>query len=312
MGRSKYLICAVCLFLSILELNDAGLGILPSETARAAAPVVEWASEYTYGPFEIFADFDVEEVRSTMEELYRLDTELCRLFHFGDGEKRIQLYILSDKKRYYDFVLSKFPTAPFRRALYAMEPGSPGQVFLFRHEDFAVDLRHECTHALIHLRVDQVPIWLDEGLAEFFEVPASERLYKEPYFKQIKRNNSFGFYPDLQKLEKINTMELFLEKNYRDSWSWAHFLLAHEDTRECLAEYLRQCQAVTLPEGKKFPVFPSFKRLLERTRPNLKADYRSYWDRQTKPTDAPSPTGSAGEKKESKSPGWNPLKLFGL
>lgn len=292
-----------------------GAAAFCSFVSTDAAESIVWASEYTFGPFEIYADFDVEQIRSTMEELYQQDMELSRLFHFGESEKRIQLYILSDKKKYYDFVLSKFPSAPFRRALYAMEPGAPGQVFLFRHEDFAVDLRHECTHALIHLRVDQVPIWLDEGLAEYFEAPAAERLYKEPYFQQIKRNNSFGFYPDLNKLEKIHTMELFLEKNYRDSWSWAHFLLSQPDTRECLAQYLRQCQSVTIPEGKKFASFPSFKGLLEQTRPQLKADYRAYWDRQTKPAGSDSGAAGAetsGDGKTSKRPSWNPLKLFGL
>ena len=33
------------------------------------------------------------------------------------------------------------------------------------------DLRHELTHAILHSVLKDVPLWLDEGLAEYFEVP---------------------------------------------------------------------------------------------------------------------------------------------
>ena len=33
------------------------------------------------------------------------------------------------------------------------------------------DLRHELTHALLHGVLQDVPLWLDEGLAVYFELP---------------------------------------------------------------------------------------------------------------------------------------------
>ena len=36
----------------------------------------------------------------------------------------------------------------------------------------ADDLRHEMTHAYLHSVVPDVPLWLDEGLAKYFELPA--------------------------------------------------------------------------------------------------------------------------------------------
>ena len=37
------------------------------------------------------------------------------------------------------------------------------------------DLRHELTHALLHGVLKDVPLWLDEGLAGFFELPPDAR-----------------------------------------------------------------------------------------------------------------------------------------
>ncbi|GIT30210.1 MAG: hypothetical protein Ct9H300mP1_22560 [Planctomycetaceae bacterium] len=35
---------------------------------------------------------------------------------------------------------------------------------------FPEDLRHEFTHGVLHSSLKRVPLWLDEGLAEYFEV----------------------------------------------------------------------------------------------------------------------------------------------
>ena len=48
-------------------------------------------------------------------------------------------------------------------------------VYAYRHPELPIDLRHECTHALLHANLPMVPLWLDEGLAEYFEMPEAER-----------------------------------------------------------------------------------------------------------------------------------------
>ena len=60
---------------------------------------------------------------------------------------------------------------PYRPALFILEGGSPG-VYTYRKPDLDIDVRHECTHALLHSALPVVPLWLDEGIAKYFEVPA--------------------------------------------------------------------------------------------------------------------------------------------
>ena len=44
-------------------------------------------------------------------------------------------------------------------------------VYTYWGDRIQQDLRHELTHALLHSVLKDVPLWLDEGLAEYFELP---------------------------------------------------------------------------------------------------------------------------------------------
>ena len=57
-----------------------------------------------------------------------------------------------------------------RRAFFLAQ-GSRQVVYTYFNPQLEVDLRHEATHALLHLAIAELPLWLDEGLAEYFEVP---------------------------------------------------------------------------------------------------------------------------------------------
>ena len=49
----------------------------------------------------------------------------------------------------------------------------------------ADDLRHEMTHAYLHAVVPNVPLWLDEGLAKYFELPRQQHGLNQPYVRQV-------------------------------------------------------------------------------------------------------------------------------
>ena len=64
---------------------------------------------------------------------------------------------------------------------------------MFQNErELAVDLRHETTHAVLHGLLPMVPLWLDEGLAEYFEAPEANRLQRHPHFKAVLDGNVHG------------------------------------------------------------------------------------------------------------------------
>jgi hypothetical protein len=107
-------------------------------------------------------------------------------------------------------------------------------VYAYRNGDFDIDLRHETTHALLHAALPMVPLWLDEGLAEYFEVPEADRAAGNPHFKALKWNLRLGMIPKLETLESKSAVSDMGRTEYRYSWAWVHFMLhgpseAHEE-----------------------------------------------------------------------------------
>ncbi len=250
------------------------------------ASAEEWQSEYAYGPFEIYLNVDINLVRKTLEQIADQDRELSAMFSLPPCQEKIKLYIFADVKTYTAYIQKEYPGAPMRRALFAMEKDKPGKVFTFFHNDFAEDLRHECTHALLHSKIGRLPIWIDEGLAEYFEAPKAQRAYKEPYYGQIRKNvtyNVFAPVPDLKKLENIKRMGDFLEVHYRNSWSWMNFMINDPARQKILGNYLVLCKKADERE-KEQGIFPSFTELLGNTIPKYKTEYKTYWKELKKPT----------------------------
>jgi hypothetical protein len=100
-------------------------------------------------------------------------------------------------------------------------------------------VRHESTHALLHNALPYVPQWLDEGLAEYFEVPAAQRARKHPHLNELRWPLVFGWRPDLEALEKKRELADMDGGDYRESWAWVHFMLhGPPEARETLLTYL--------------------------------------------------------------------------
>ncbi len=239
----------------------------------------QWLGEYTYGPFYIYTNVEIDTITKTLKEVAALDKELAARLNLPGAKKRVYLYVYADVDSYTAGLNKHFPGAPSRRALFVMENDKPSKVFTYVHEEFADDLRHEGTHALLHSRVGRIPIWLDEGLAEYFEVASADRQKKAPYYAQIKRTVSYNLInpvPDLKKLEGISEMIKFYERNYRDSWAWMNFMLNDKQRQQVVADYLKLCLQ-TPDEDKLNNQFPSFLDLLVKRFPDYKTDYKAYW-----------------------------------
>ena len=112
-------------------------------------------------------------------------------------------------------------------------------VFAWQGAEFEIDVRHESTHALLHAWLPSVPLWLDEGLAEYFEVPRDERAAKNPHLQAVRMLAASGQLPRLEDLEAIDDLERMGRGEYRHAWAWTHFLLhGPREAREEFLQYL--------------------------------------------------------------------------
>ena len=159
----------------------------------------------------------------------------------------IYIYLFADADQHRAYIEQRFPHVPYRRALYIKENGQSG-VYAYRDTELAVDLRHECTHALLHASLSYVPLWLDEGLAEYFEVPPSRRAFDHPHFESLVWNMRLGMVRPVEALEQIDDLSQMEGVDYRYSWAWVHFMLhGPKPAHRVLVGYLSDIQRGTAP-----------------------------------------------------------------
>lgn len=210
-----------------------------ASSAALASPAA-WPFERTAGVFNCHADFALDEYEHLLDELVVLQRDLATTLEVAGPREEIHLFLFDRKATYLGYLQTYFPKIPPRKALYIKGRG-PGMVFAYRSADLAIDVRHEGTHAILHAIIGALPLWLDEGLAEYFEVPASDRLAKNPYVSSVRWNVRLGYVPDLQRLERMRDLSEMGRDEYRDAWAWVHYLLhSGDDSRAALQAYLRQ------------------------------------------------------------------------
>src|ERR1051326_5961235 len=107
--------------------------------------------------------------------------------------------------------------------------------FTFWSHRLRLDLRHELTHALLHAVLKEVPLWLDEGLAEYFELPPTWNGLNRTHV-QVMRDK--GIHADLSRLEQLSEVKDMDSDRYREAWAWVYLMLrASPEAKDVLLAY---------------------------------------------------------------------------
>jgi len=209
------------------QFLTVGASIAATHWAATALPCLaapQWVDFQSYGPFHCRATFPMGDLTSLFQELSALELELQRTLAVPAAAQTVDVFLLEDKPAHQRVLAEFFPRVPYRRALY-VQRGGRGSVYAYRHSEVAVDLRHECTHALLHTNLAMVPLWLDEGLAEYFEMPAPQRAFDHPHLKKLRWNLRFGMIPNVESMEAFEDLSDMGGAEYRFAWAWVHFML---------------------------------------------------------------------------------------
>lgn len=214
--------------------------IVSASLCRAQA---RWPDERQIGPLSCHADFDLAPHQPLLDELEVLQGDLAGQLGAREPREAIHLFLFESRGTYQGYLARYFPRVPYRRALYIKARG-PGMVFASQGSDFEIDVRHECTHALLHAWLPSVPLWLDEGLAEYYEVSRDERAAKNPHHAVLKTMIQAGQLPRLEELEALEELSDMGRDEYRDAWAWIHFSLhGPPAAREELLRYLADLES---------------------------------------------------------------------
>jgi hypothetical protein len=196
---------------------------LPLDQA-ASFPRSAWPIQERVGPFHFHSDAPIQELASLVDQIGSLPSEVSEKTGIEPRAKKVHLVLMRSEADFRRYMQHYFPKAPARRALFIQDRG-PGIVFTFRNPELIVDLRHECTHALLQDQLPGLPLWLDEGLAEFFEVAPSQQGYHQTHAAKTHRQTRMGHMPPLERLECLEQASQMGPDQYQEAWAWVHFLL---------------------------------------------------------------------------------------
>jgi hypothetical protein len=207
--------------------------------------------------FVVHADFSTQRLSPLLGEIVQLSRDVRRELLLDVPPGHIaDIYLFADRGTYQRYLRRFFPKVPKRRAMF-VKSHSPGNVFAYASRELHTDLRHEYTHAVLHAALPYVPLWLDEGLAEYFEVAADDRARGNPHLATVRRLIRWRRPLPISELENIGQLEDMQAREYRDAWAWVHFLLhGPPEGRLLLQRYLTEIanQRVPAPLSERLPI----------------------------------------------------------
>lgn len=181
-------------------------------------------------------------------ELEELRERLFATLRLPEQRDPVNVYLFSDEASYRYYMNTTWQNLPPRRA-YFVGTTRELAVYSFLSSKVQEDLRHEFTHGLLHASLKTVPLWLDEGLAEYFEVdpniPGAVHADHVLEWETAKQEN---WSPNLFRLEMLTDFRDMTQRDYAEAWGWVHYMLQTSDeTAEVLLQYLTALDSSRTP-----------------------------------------------------------------
>jgi len=217
----------------------AGGGCLRALTNPSAPAALPAAHTLVRGQLLVASDFPLAANHRLLEDLTARRADLDELLGLSASDEPIHVYLFESPERFHAFVQLYHPQLPPRRAFF-LETDTQLQVYAQWGDSVAEDLRHEVTHGYLHSAVANLPLWLDEGLAEYFETPRGGEGINQSHLRQLREHiRRQDWHPHLPRLESFPPTYDMTEDDYAEAWAWVHFLLhAKPAYRQLLREFL--------------------------------------------------------------------------
>jgi hypothetical protein len=228
--------------LLLVMLGSAGCATLGSNQGQSLVPT---KYQTRTGPYAVYSNFPIAADAPAIRSLQSLENDIAANLGVRVTAEAppVEVYILNDRQSFMHFLKFYYPELPPRRAFFLAQ-GTQRVVFTFLGERLEEDLRHEATHALLNVAYGDLPLWLDEGLAEYFEGPEGEHGLNAEHLGRLPRDLADGWKPDLLHLETLRSVRQMTPRDYRESWAWIHYLLNGSGSgKAALLSYLADLHA---------------------------------------------------------------------
>jgi hypothetical protein len=244
------------------------LACVPLQSAHAQS-----FHSVTVEPFVIITDFPFDQGPVVRDHLVRLGQQFEKDLGLSPLNETVKIYLLKNPETYRKLLLAVMPQLrpgdTQRHGLFLRRQGELSSMFILWSDHVGTSLRHEYVHAALGANVPSPPIWLDEGLACFYEANDTHSS-KTRYCQRLEpRIAARGWRPDLARLEGLKNMPEMGPMEYAESWAWVHLLLnGSPESRSLFQAYLanlRQPGSATLSSS------------LSRGMPDLESVWREHF-----------------------------------
>ena len=104
-----------------------------------------------------------------------------------------------------------------------------------------------------------MPLWLDEGLAEYFELPPENKGINYHHLDKMNRATNGAFKADLVRLEQLDQVAQMKPAEYREAWAWVCLMLhGKHEVKTVLLSYIQQLRT----ERNPGPLRPHLREIL--------------------------------------------------
>jgi hypothetical protein len=214
LALASALLIGLC-FAGCATTGNRGTSLLPTE------------HQVKTGPFVIHSNLPVDAGSPAVLAVASLKDDLAAKLDCREAPDAlpIDVYVLDDRAAFLHLLRFYFPELPPRRAFF-MAQGDQRLVYTYLGPRLEEDLRHEATHALLRGRFGDVPLWLDEGLAEYFEAGGDDLADRTDRLAKLADDRRSGWAPNMARLETLGDIHQMTPRDYRESWAWVDLLLS--------------------------------------------------------------------------------------
>lgn len=237
----------------LLWLLFASFGAGQSSTNQSAQSDSEIRWPYTFQAkgFRFYSLVPPKVLDPHLSSLVCLPDEIEQATSLALEKIEIHVLVFDTRRSLDEYLHRYYPGMRAANSMYVRGPSPvniPGLVLTWFHSDWLVDARHEATHAILHSKHTDIPLWIDEGLAEYFEYPPEQPNSNQPSYpkshpihtKLIQTQLRFGQFANLQEQERWDPNRKLSNQQYRDAWGSVAFLLHHDEgTKLEFQTYLR-------------------------------------------------------------------------
>jgi Lipopolysaccharide kinase (Kdo/WaaP) family len=197
----------------------------------------------------VLSNFKLQKDHELIRELTTLREQEAKVLDLPLQRDPVVIYLFNNETEYRKYMAVTYPKLPPRSAYFV---GSATELAVYTHWGQSVreDLRHEYTHGLLHSAMKRVPLWLDEGLAEYFEIPGSQPggINRE-YATKLSVLLAQGWQPNLKRLENFDDNAQMRRSDYQEAWAWVHFMMhGPPEAKRVLLAYLNDLRTNSDPK----------------------------------------------------------------